>query len=210
MKRRIQIKTLSDLFSKSNRSVKVVNFITLFRVIAAPLLLLLLFTNYNTIFKWLLLISFLTDAVDGYLARKFRASSVLGAKLDSLGDGLTILVTIIGLFKLRSDFIKEQWLIVSVLLGLFIIQTVLSFIRYHKLSSFHTYAAKIAAVLLGIFMLSLFFFDKPYYPLFYLTAIITAYELIEEIILVLILPKWQINLKGLWWVLKNKKNNSKL
>lgn len=209
MKRRIQIKSLHDLFSKSNRTTKAVNFITLYRVIAAPLLLIFLFTGNYVIFKWLLLVSFLTDAVDGYLARMFKVNSVLGAKLDSIGDGLTIVVTIIGLFKLRIDFLKEQSFIVMVLLSLFFIQVIFSLIRYGKLSSFHTYAAKASAVLLGVFMLSLFFFDQPIYPLFYLAAIATIYELVEEIILIFILSQWQINVKGLYWVLKKRRADKK-
>lgn len=209
MKRRIQIKTLKDLFSKSNRTTKLVNLITLYRVIAAPFLLIFLFTGQTVLFKWLLLLSFSTDAADGYLARKFKVNSVLGAKLDSVGDGLTILVTVIGLIKLRLDFIEQQWPIVTILLSLFIVQVIFAFVRYKKLSSFHTYAAKISAVLLGIFMLSLFFFEQPVYVLFYVASIATAYELIEEIILVAILPRWLINVKGLYWVLKNRRKNKK-
>jgi CDP-diacylglycerol--glycerol-3-phosphate 3-phosphatidyltransferase len=40
--------------------------------------------------------------------------------------------------------------------------------------------------------------------LFYAAALVTTLDLIEEIILVWLLPKWEINVKGLYWVYKRK------
>ena len=59
----------------------------------------------------------------------------------------------------------------------------------------------------GVFLLSVFFFKEPIYLLFYLSSILTIAELIEEIILVFILPKWESNVKGLYWVLKKDSKN---
>jgi CDP-diacylglycerol--glycerol-3-phosphate 3-phosphatidyltransferase len=41
--------------------------------------------------------------------------------------------------------------------------------------------------------------------LFYVAVAITALELVEEIILVIMLPEWKTNVKGLFWVLKSKR-----
>jgi hypothetical protein len=85
------------------------------------------------------------------------------------------------------------------------IQATLAFFRYGKMTNFHTYSAKIAAILQGIFLLLFYFFDPPIYPLFYIAIGATAIELVEGIILVLILPVWEVNVKGLYWVLKRKR-----
>lgn len=180
--------------------------VTLYRTIAFPILLFLIFTNRFDIFKWLLIISFLTDAVDGFLARTFRANSVLGAKLDSIGDDLTILASVIGLAVAKTEFLKREWLIFAIPLGLFFIQLAAAIIRYRKISSFHTYLAKTAAVLQGFFLCSMFLFDRPAYWLFYTTALITALELIEEIIIVFFLREWKTNVRGLYWVLRWKES----
>src|SRR5688572_7448036 len=84
---------------------------------AAPFLLLLLFTGNYDIFKWLLALSFFTDLIDGFLARKYKVTSILGARLDSIGDDLTVLVGIIGLFVTQLPFIKEQVIFFIVLLA---------------------------------------------------------------------------------------------
>lgn len=186
----------------------IINGITLYRIVAAPCLLILLFTGQLNMFKWLLALSFFTDLIDGFLARKFKVASVLGTRLDSIGDDLTVLVAVIGLFVLKADFIKEQKFMFIGLLVLFLIQVIYAFIRYRKMTGFHTWLAKTAALLQGIFLLLVFFTDQPFMPLFYAAAIITMLQLIEEIILVHLLPQWQANVKGLYWVLKNNKQHN--
>lgn len=198
-----KIVKLSDLRYASS-PVKWINAITLYRTVAFPVLMVLIFTNRFDIFKWMLIVSFLTDAVDGFLARKFKANSVLGARLDSIGDDLTILAGIIGLAVAKMDFLKEHWIIFAVPLGLFFIQTILALLRYKKTTSYHTYLAKAAAIFQGFFMCSMFLFEEPVYWLFYTTAAITILELIEEIFIVFALPEWKTNVHGLYWVLKEK------
>lgn len=198
-----KIVKLSDLRFASG-PVKWINAITLYRTMAFPVLMFLIFTNRFDVFKWMLIVSFLTDAVDGFLARKFKANSVLGARLDSIGDDLTILAGIIGFAVAKTEFLKEHWIIFAVPLILFFIQTIAAWVRYKKTTSYHTYLAKAAAILQGFFMCSMFLFKEPAYWLFYTTASITTLELIEEIIIVFVLPDWKTNVHGLYWVLKEK------
>jgi phosphatidylglycerophosphate synthase len=185
----------------------IVNGITLYRLLAAPVLLYLVLAGRIEVFKWLLAVSFLTDAVDGFMARRFRVTSAQGSKLDSLADDLTVVVAIIGLILLRPGFIREQYAVIIPLLVLYIGQTTLALVRYGKISSFHTYLAKGAAVLQGVFLV-LAFFAEPIVPLFYAVALLTAIDLLEEAVLVVLLPRWQVNVKGLYWVWKKKVTRS--
>ena len=185
-------------------SYYIINAITFYRVLAAPVLFLFIFTGQTDLFKWLLGLSFFADANDGYLARRYKVTSVAGARLDSLGDDLTVLAGIIGLFVLRNDFISRQYLWVAVLLVLLAVQVTAAFWRYGKMTSFHTWLAKSAAVLQGIFLISAFFMPEPSLLLFYMAVAVTALELLEEIVLVFLLPVWKVNVKGLYWVLKQQ------
>lgn len=148
------------------------------------------------------MVSFFTDFIDGYLARKFNVASVFGTRLDSIGDDLTVIVALIGLIITRPSFISDHKMIFIIITVLFVIQTVYALIRYGKISSFHTYLAKLAAILQGVFLILVFFIKEPILSLFYSASIITMLELTEEIILVYLLPKWETNVKGLFWVLK--------
>ena len=188
-------------------SYKIINGVTAYRVIAAPVMLLLIFTGNEGPFKWLLPISFFTDLIDGYLARKYKVTSIFGARLDSIGDDLTVLTAIAGLFAFRFAFIRNEVLVIGILLALLVIQNLLALIRYRKISSFHTYLAKIAAIFQGVFLILAFFLPKPINMLFYAASFITILDLTEEIILVCVLPKWEANIKWLYWVLKNRAKN---
>lgn len=204
VKKREKIKDISALFFRSGTAVRIINLITAYRIVTFPLLIFLLIIHQFTIFKWLLLASFMTDAIDGYLARKYNATSILGAKLDSIGDDLTVLAAVAGLLSVQPDFIEKELMLILILAGVFLIQLICSLVKYKKISSFHTYLAKTAAVVTAIFLLSIYFFEKILYPLFYASYIITSLELLEEIIIVFILPEWKANVKGVYWILKRK------
>jgi phosphatidylglycerophosphate synthase len=191
-------------------SYYIINGITLYRLIAAPFLLLLIITNQPDPFKWLLAFSFFTDAIDGYLARRYKVVSVMGAKLDSWADDLTVITGVIGLFVLRPEFARQESIWLVLLLVLFITQVIAAFIRYRKLTSFHTWLAKIAAVLQGSFLILAFFMSEPPRLLFYAAAFVTALDLVEEIILVFILRKWKTDVRGIYWLLKKKNSLTNL
>jgi CDP-diacylglycerol--glycerol-3-phosphate 3-phosphatidyltransferase len=182
-----------------------VNGITFYRTLTAPILIVLIIYQQIDWFKWLLALSFFTDAIDGFLARKFKVASIAGARLDSIGDDLTVIAGTIGMIAFKPAFVKEEIFIIILLWSLFALQTVLAFIKFGKMTSFHTYAAKAAAVLQGVFLILLFFLPNPLYELFYAAAFVTAFELIEEIIITLWLPEWRTNVKGLYWILKAEK-----
>ena len=188
------------------KSYYIINGITLYRLVMAPVLVLLIFTYQYHLFKWLLAVSFFTDLIDGWLARRYKVVSKFGATLDSVADDLTIVAGIVAALVFKPAFFKQHIVLVIILLALFIIQTALALIRYRKLSSFHIYSAKLAALMQGTFLILLFFLPQPPVILFYIAFAVTVIDLIEEIILVMILPEWKADVKGLYWVLKEKRS----
>lgn len=179
-----------------------INGITGYRILIAPVLLVLILKDQYDLFKWLLAFSFFTDAIDGYLARRYNSVSIIGARLDSIGDDLTVGMAITGLLKWNFSFVMNELLWVCILVSLFILQVTCALIRYRKMTAFHTYLAKTAAVTQAIFLLACFFYAEPSRALFYVTALITALGLTEEIILICLLKDYRFDVKGLYWVLK--------
>lgn len=189
----------------NKRIYYIVNGITIYRIVAAPLLILLIIYKQMDWFKWLLALSFCTDAIDGFLARKYKVSSIAGARLDSIGDDLTVLAGVIGMIVFKSALLKQEIFIVISLSALFVLHTVLALIKYRKLTSFHTYAAKTAAVLQATFLILLFWLPNPVFWLFYAAIILTAFALIEEIIIIFLLSDWKADIKGLYWIITERK-----
>jgi len=189
-------------------SYYMVNGISLYRMVAVPLLVWLALSQQFSLFKWLITLGFVTDAVDGYLARRYKVNSKFGAMLDSIADDLNLAAAIIGVYVLDPEFFVKERVTILILAGLYLTQTLLALIKFHQLTTFHTYMAKVAAVLQGLFLIAFFFLGQPLYWLFYIAAVVTAVQIVEEIILILRLSRSQNDIKGLFWLSKRNLNNS--
>lgn len=190
---------------KHRQAYYIVNAITLYRLLMAPVLILLLFNHHFEIFRWLLAVSFFTDAIDGWLARKLKVSSVLGSRIDSLGDDMTVLAGVVGVMFVDPSFLMSRAIWIVILLILFLGQVSLALKRYGKLTSFHTWLAKTAAVAQGLFFIAFFFMPSFASLLFIVAFSVTLLELIEEIALVLVLSAWRTDVKGIFWVKRSQK-----
>tara|TARA_Y100001970_G_C14115321_1_gene793232 strand:- start:509 stop:1042 length:534 start_codon:yes stop_codon:yes gene_type:complete len=74
-----------------------INFMTIARMLLAPIILVsLIFSNY-LICVLLFFLAGLTDYFDGYLARKYNAESELGEILDPIADKILVVFILIGL-----------------------------------------------------------------------------------------------------------------
>jgi cardiolipin synthase len=62
------------------------NLITLARLLAVPVGVYLILVDKYTSAFWLFLVAGLSDAADGFIAKRFGADSVIGAYLDPLAD----------------------------------------------------------------------------------------------------------------------------
>jgi cardiolipin synthase len=88
------------------------NAITIGRMVLALLLLWALATAQFVLAFWLAIVAGASDAVDGWLARRFRWKSPAGGLLDPLADKLLLGVCFAGLWWTRH---LPTWLVVLVL-----------------------------------------------------------------------------------------------
>lgn len=182
------------------------NWLSLFRIFLAPVLIALMVYGEREIFSWLLLFGFFSDMLDGYIARKFNLTSDLGARLDSAGDATLFMVSLAGIAVFENEFVMKNLSIILIAFIPYLLQLGYAYYRYGKPSSLHTYLAKISALIQGLFILSVFFFGI-YYWFFYLAVAISIIETLEEIIIIYLLKDWRANVKGLYWVLKDLRAN---
>ena len=173
-----------------------------------PILLVLIWLDLQSLFTWLLLISFLTDAVDGQLARRMEMTSPRGSQLDSMGDQLTLIVGVIGLYVFEREFIHTNLVLILLAFIPYFIQMIIAYSKYGKATAFHTYMAKLSAILQSVFILWALFFS-PSYPLFYIMIAFSLLETFEEITLIFMYPEWHSDIKGIYWALKDKRRMKK-
>jgi CDP-diacylglycerol--glycerol-3-phosphate 3-phosphatidyltransferase len=184
--------------------VHVPNVITTCRLLAAPVLLAAALERRASLFAWLLLLCLLSDIADGFIARAFRLQSRLGAALDSAADFLVTVVAVTGMIMLQWRFVVAHAWQLALFVGLLFGEVIVSLVRYHRLSSFHTYLVRISAYAQGIFFVGLFFWGYVVW-LFYLTWIVSCLAELEEWILLALLPTWTHDVRGLYWVLKARR-----
>lgn len=190
------------------KNYNIADWFSFYRIFAAPFLLIIIWLDIRSTFTWLLLISYCTDAIDGYLARRLKITSARGSQLDSFGDQITLFVGLIGLFYFESEFIKTNIILILVAFIPYIIQMFLAYFKYGKATAFHTYLAKLSAILQSIFILwSLFF--SPEYVLFYTMIIIGLLETFEEIALIFMYDNWAADVKSILWALRDKRRLKK-
>lgn len=190
------------------KNFNIADWFSFYRIFAAPFLILIIYLDERELFTWLLLISYATDAIDGFIARKLKITSPRGSQLDSMGDQLTLFTGFMGLLMFEFDFIKAnyQWILIPFIL--YFIQMFIAFIKYGKATAFHTYLAKISAVTQAVFILWLLFFG-PVYWLFYVMIILGTIETIEEILLIFLYPQWVAGVKGYPWAIRDKRRLAK-
>lgn len=190
------------------KNYNIADWFSFYRIFSAPFLLLLIWLDFRLIFTWLLLISYSTDAIDGYLARKLKITSPRGSQLDSFGDQITLIVGLIGLYFFETDFIKTNLVLIGIAFVPYFIQMLIAYFKYRKATAFHTYLAKLSAIVQSIFILfSLFFY--PEYNIFYIMIGIGLLETIEEIILIFMYENWTSDVKGIYWVFREKRRLKK-
>ncbi len=186
------------------KKFNIADWFSFYRIFAVPLLVALIYIGERELFSWFLLISYSTDAIDGYLARKLKISSARGSQLDSIGDQITLIVGLIGLLVFENEFMRANYVLILIAFIPYILQMILAFYKYGKATAFHTYLAKFSAVLQGGFILFTLFF-APVYWLFYLMIIIGVLETIEEITLIHMYDKWVEDVKGIYWALRDER-----
>lgn len=186
------------------RNFNIADWFSFYRIVAAPFLLIFVLLDRQFIFSWLLLISYSTDAIDGFLARRLKITSPRGSQLDSMGDQATLIVGLLGLYYFETEFILKNLLLIIIALSPYFIQMIIAYLKYGKATSFHTYLAKLSAMLQSAFILwSLFF--APDYTLFYIMLIFGVLETLEEIILIFMYDHWISDIKGIYWAIKDKR-----
>jgi len=190
------------------KNYNIADWFSFYRIFAAPFLLVLLWLDQRQLFSWFLLVSYSTDAIDGFLARKLKITSTRGSQLDSFGDQITLIIGLLGLFVFENEFIMANLVLILIAFIPYIIQMIIAYRKYGKATAFHTYLAKLSAVIQSGFILYSLFFS-PDYTLFYIMIVIGVLETIEEITLIYIYDIWASDVKGIYWAMRDKRRLKK-
>jgi phosphatidylglycerophosphate synthase len=178
------------------------NLLSLLRLILVPALLALAWCGLSRTFAGCLIASLVSDGVDGYVARRFNATSRLGAKLDSWADFTTYLTLPLCGWWLRPEALRAEAPFLAVLVCGYLAAVGFGFWKYRRLTSYHTRASRAAAVLAAVVVVW-FFLGGPGWAVRVLTPV-AVLSLLEEIAITAVLPEWRANVPSLWHARRTK------
>ena len=137
----------------------IANIITVSRIVLSlPLLFIPLSSAW---FYILYLFCGFTDMIDGAIARKTRAVSELGARLDTVSDFVFMAVCVVKLLPIINLF-TWLWIWIAVIAIIKVINIVLGFVLRKKLVALHTILNKTTGLLLFLLPLTLQFIVPTY------------------------------------------------
>ena len=147
------------LFYKGENILNVPNLLSLYRLLVFPAIMVFIITHNERFYIILLFVSFLTDILDGLIARKFHLVTKFGAALDNLADFGTYILAISGLLIFKWNDIKPHSWILWLFFSIFILSNLISWIRFGKMPGLHLISCVLAGYLQGLFFILLFIFN---------------------------------------------------
>jgi CDP-diacylglycerol--glycerol-3-phosphate 3-phosphatidyltransferase len=165
---------------KSNRLANVPNAITGFRIVGSAVLLFV--PPLSFFFYILYALCGISDAVDGFIARRFKLTGELGAKLDSIADLLFYAVMLTHIIPFLVPRVPHVvWYCVGALVALRLFTYGYATAKYHRFPSLHTYTNKLTGMVL---------FAVPFLLLFakattvsFIACAVVAVSSIEELLI---------------------------
>lgn len=179
------------------------------RIALMPGLLLAALMGSRLWFAILLGICLLTDALDGYLARRLNAYSDLGRKLDSAADYVALITSVAGIALLWPELMHRElpW-VTAGLCGFFAV-LVYGFARFGRALGYHTWATKILAIAMAMSLVPLLaeIDARPFHVLVVLQLLASA----EQIVIALLVPEHRGEMATAWhaWKLRQARAAAK-
>ena len=181
------------------------NIITSYRLFIDPVILYFIISGKENLFAIFLVINLLTDALDGYIARKFHMETELGARLDGFADNFTYVLAFIGLFVFKMDELRPHLISFIIFIGMLVSTVIVSLLKFRKFPSYHLFTTKTSGYIQAFFFISLFVFGF-IGPLYYFMIAWGIMGAIECIIIDMMIPEMRSDIMGLYWLLKERKD----
>ena len=135
------------------------NLLSLLRIALAPLMLISALDGERWIFLALLSASWISDWLDGLIARRLNMVSTLGARLDSLGDFVVYVTLPVGLYLLWPEVIQQELIYIVVGFSAYIAAHLFALIKFRQLAGYHMWSAKFTAVVMAVALLLMLGWD---------------------------------------------------
>ena len=177
------------------RMRNVPNLLSVSRLVAVAGMLLAAWYSSTGLCVGLLVYALASDVLDGYLARALGTVSVRGAQLDSAADCALFLTLPAVALRLFPSLRASEGTTVALVFAGYALPVFYGLLKFRRLTSYHTTAARAAAVLLSAAFF-LFLATDIGWPLRVATGVLVL-SAIEEMAITRTLSEWHANVPSL-------------
>jgi phosphatidylglycerophosphate synthase len=172
------------------------NLVTATRLALMPAVLGAALAGSRPWFVALIAGALLTDAIDGFLARRLQAYSEFGRKLDSLADYVTLVTGVSGIALLWPEIARRElaWIVTGV--TAFFAVIIYGFVRLGRVPCYHTWASKAGAIVCPLTLVPLLN-EWTAWP-FHAAMVLLVITGLEEIAIAVQLPEHRGEMPSLW------------
>lgn len=183
------------------------NLLSVLRLVLSALMVVVAGTAGSR--RWFLILlgaALVTDALDGFLARRWRAVSDLGRRLDSWGDYVMTAAAVAGLWLLWPEMVRREWpWFVTAVVGAFAI-VVYGFVRWRRVLGYHTWLAKVMVIVLPI-TVAVLLAEGSAAP-FHVAVLLQVLCGAEEMMIAILLPGFSGEMPSLWHALRRRRQQA--
>ena len=134
------------IIKKIKRIFTIPNLISMSRVFLIPLLFYFYFISNNFLLSIFYFLGWLTDAFDGYAARKLNQVTESGLSFDDLADWIYSFFSLVLIYLLNPMLIKNNILLIVMLLVYIVLPNAIIWMYTKEYFSLHTYLIKTNAL----------------------------------------------------------------
>lgn len=135
------------------------NLLSGFRLLSVPGLLILAWHGATGVFLLLFGLALLSDVLDGVVARRYRLETEFGAQLDQWADFALWVSFPLAAWWLWPEIVRREAAYVALAIVCLLLPTAIASLKYREVPGYHTWCAKLDAVLMGIAVPLLLIFD---------------------------------------------------
>jgi len=181
------------------------NLLSGIRIALVPVVLMAAWADSRVWFAIVLSFSLLTDALDGFFARRYNAFSDLGRKLDSVADYITLIAGIAGIAVLWPEVMRREWVWVATGLAVFFLVMAYGLVRLHRIPCYHTWTSKVGVMGCALSLIPLL---ADWSPLpFHIAMVVLMLGGLEEVIIVNLVPGHGGEMPSAWHAWRLRQTN---
>ncbi len=182
------------------------NLVSLVRILMAPILMFLAFSQQPNWYIIALIATGFTDVLDGYLARRLNQVTEMGAHLDSWGDFVVYSTMALCAWILWPEILLQEGWYFSLIVASFTLPVVVGLLKFKSITSYHTWSVKLA-VFTAYISYILLFTGLAEWP-FRVAAVLCVCAALEEIAISFLMRHEHVDVRSVFQAIKYNRSSS--